>query len=213
MATRHIGIALALAAAAARAAPTDEEARFTAAIAEFEKGLGGDSSANERAHDAFEQLVAAQPARPLYLAYLGASSAVLGRDAWAPWTKMKRTEDGLALLEKSLALAGAQGEADAQAADTGLRVRLIAATTFLAVPSLFHRFEAGKATLQVALASPALAHAPPEVHARLLYQSALAARREERRDDEKAALVKLSEVWPSSPLASAAQKRLAELGR
>jgi hypothetical protein len=187
----------------------DEPTTLAAARAEFLRGRAGDGAAVERANHMLEQLAAAHSGDPLVLAYYGASFALLGRDAWAPWSKAKYTEKGLAILDKAVAMI--TPELDRTPA--GIETRLVASATFLVVPGMFHHFEAGKACVREALASPAFAAAPAEVRADLLMQSAAVARKEERAADEADALERAIAAAPEAPVVAPARRRLAEVGR
>lgn len=167
--------------AAATAAPEDD---FAAAESWFQKAQAGDKAAVEEAVTRFERLAALDtPQAPLFQAYLGAAQAMQGRDAWMPWNKMKATERGLSNLDKALRrLAPRHDAALLRGVPVSVETRLVAVTTFIAVPELFHRFDAAKAVLRDALASPALAAAPPEVRAALEHQAALAAARQPKQE-------------------------------
>lgn len=182
---------------------------FDAARREFLAGRGGDSAAVERANHLFEQLAATSGDDPLVLAYWGASYALLGRDAWAPWTKAKQVEKGLAILDKAVALV----TPELDRGPLGLETRLVASATYLQVPAMFHHFEAGKACVRAALASPAFAAAPAEVRADVLVQSAAVARQEDRQQDELAALEQAVAAAPDGAVSRRAKERLAEVRR
>ncbi len=187
---------------------------FLAAQAEFQRGLGGDGGASQRANAQFLKLVEADPANPLYLAYLGSTFALLGRDAWAPWTKMRQTEKGLGLLDKALALlTPAHDQQAVRGVPMSEEVRLSAASTFLAVPGFMNRTTAGRLAIADALRSPAFAATPGPVRAQLLLQAALLAQKDKKPSDEAEALKQALAAWPEGPTASKARARLAELGQ
>lgn len=174
MSLRWIPLALAL--TAAGPAPAGEAEDFAAAEALFQKAAAGDGSATEPAVAHFTRLATADAAAaPLYQAYLGAAQALEGRDAWMPWTKLKATERGLASLDKALRrLEARHDQVWVRQVPVSVETRLVAATTFLAVPGFFNRLDAARDALKAALASPAFAAAPPAVQARLRQQQALA---------------------------------------
>ncbi len=189
-----------------------DAAPFVAAQAEFEHGLAGDEAANERAHQQFQQLVDQEPANPLYLAYLGSTFTLLGRAAWAPWTKMRLAEKGLALIDKALALLRPAHDTDTvRGVPVSEEVRLTAASTFLAVPGFMNRTEPARLVLGDALASPAFAATPAPVRAQLLTQQALLARRDGKAREEAEALRQAVAAWPDGATAAPAQQRLKEL--
>lgn len=200
-----------LAAPALRAAmPAD----FTAAEALFQKAAANDSAATDEAVARFGKLAASDsPLAPLFLAYLGAAQAMQGRDAWMPWNKMRATERGLDTLEKAVRRLEPRHEHElARGAPVAIEARLVAATTFIAVPSMFNRYDLGKQTLRDALASPAYASAPAELRARLHQQAALAAARDKNPREEAAHLKQALDAAPGGSTAEAARRRLQELG-
>jgi hypothetical protein len=184
------------------------------AQADFDRGRGGDTAALDRAADAFKDLSMKDPANPLLLAYFGAATTLQAKNAWAPWNKMKYAEGGLGSLDKALALL--QPDDDRRVVGglpVGLGTRMLAVTTFLSVPDMFHRFETGKDVLRQALAAPAFPSAAPALRAQLVMQSALVAQKEDRRDAELAQLKQVVALAPGTPVAQRAATRLKELGQ
>ena len=96
-------------------------------------------------------------------------------------------------------------------ASVALETRLVAATTFIAVPALLHRFDDGKAILRAAFASPAFAAAPPGLRAGLHRQAALAAARDNQGQEEAAQWSLAVAAEPAGEIAAAGRKRLQEL--
>jgi hypothetical protein len=203
-----------LALAAAPAALADVSGDFAAAEAVFQKAAANDTGATPDAVRRFEQLAAADsPQTPLFTAYLGAAQTLQGRDAWMPWTKMRATERGLNTLEKALRRLEPRHDRElARGTPVSIEVRLVAATTYIAVPSMFNRYDQGKQALRDAFASPAFAAAPAEVRARLHQQAALAAGRDKNPRDEANHLKQALEAAPAGAIAEAARRRLQELG-
>jgi hypothetical protein len=162
---------------------------------------------------AFEALSATpSPHGPLYLAYLGAARSIEGRDAWMPWNKLKLTERGLDTLDKALkGLEPRHDQVMMEGNPVSIEVRLVAVSTFFAVPDLFKRSDQARKILREAMASPAFPAAAAEVRARLYRQSAAIAGREGRREDEAAYLQKLLEALPTGHLADEARRRLSEM--
>jgi hypothetical protein len=207
-------IASLLALSAAAPARADLAADFAGAEAVFQKAAAKDSSATDDAVRRFEQLSAADsPLSPLFTAYLGAAQALQGRDAWMPWTKMRATERGLDTLEKALRRLEPRHDRELmRGAPVSIEVRLVAVTTFIAVPSMFNRYDQGKQALRDAFASPAYAAAPADIKARLHQQAALAAGRDKNPGEEAAHLKQALEAAPAGAIAEAARRRLQELG-
>lgn len=145
-------------ASAAMAVP---EPQFQSAFKEFVQASAGERSAIERAAEAFSGLVRSEPSNPVLLAYAGAATAMKAGTAWLPWKKMGFAEDGLAQLDKALALLTPAHNAPVQNGTPGvLEVKFVAANTFLAVPGFMHRQERGTKLLGEVLSSPLLANAP-----------------------------------------------------
>lgn len=162
---------------AAAAAANADAAAFDAAGAAFNKALAGDGSASQ-AVKAFEGLAAPDsPEAPLYRAYLGAAQALQGREAWLPWNKFRATERGLDTLDKALRqVSPAHDKVLVRGTPVGLEVRLVAASTFVAIPDVvFHRADRGRQLLEDVARSPLYAGAPAEFRARV--EAALAASR------------------------------------
>lgn len=139
----------------------------------FLAASAGNGAATDDAVRRFQDLAAAAPPErlPLFLAYLGAAQTLQGRDAWMPWNKVHATESGLGSLDKALRLLKTSGVPLQEALET----RLEAATTFLALPTMFNRFDAGKDLVKTALADPAFPTAPVEIRARIHLQAAVVA--------------------------------------
>ena len=192
-----------------------QEDDFAAAESVFEKALAGDGGATDEAVARFGRLAAADsPYAPLFQAYLGAAQTLQGRDAWMPWNKMRATERGLGTLDKALRRLEPRHDALSlrRQAPVSLETRLVAASTFIAVPDMFHRFDAGKAVLRTALASPAIAAAPPALRAALHRQAALAAAHDKRPREEAAQWRLAIAADPDGAIAAAARRRLQEIG-
>ena len=145
----------------ASAAMAIPEPQFQSAFKEFLQASAGERSAIERAAEAFSGLVRSEPSNPVLLAYAGAATAMKAGTAWLPWKKMGFAEDGLAQLDKALALLTPAHNAPVQNGTPGvLEVKFVAANTFLAVPGFMHRQERGAKLLGEVLGSPLLANAP-----------------------------------------------------
>lgn len=152
-----------LAVGLAHAAP---EAQFQPAFATFMQAADGNTSAIDKAADEFAALLKTEPANPVLLAYTGAATSMKANTTWLPWKKMAHAEDGLAQLDKALAMLTPAHNAVVQNGTPGnLEVRLVAANTFLAVPGFMNRHERGVKLVKDLLASPALATAPKEFQA------------------------------------------------
>ncbi len=110
-------------------------------------------------------------------------------------------------------LSRAHDQAGVRGVPLSVETRLVAASTFLALPSRFHRFEDGKTVLAAALVSPASEHLPAPVRAELKNQASIVARKEKRYADEAESLRSVLALQADGPLAQQARARLKELGR
>lgn len=166
---RSAGVSVALVASAATlpsSAWAVPESQFQPAFSLFMQAGTGDASALDKAADAFAALLKAEPANPVLLAYSGAATSMKANTTWLPWKKMAYAEDGLAQLEKALAMLTPAHNAVVQNGTPGqLEVKLVAANTFLAVPGFMNRNERGVKLVKDLLASPVLGSTPAEFQA------------------------------------------------
>lgn len=141
-------------------------ADFAQATATFRRASDGDSAAIAPALAQFTALLQGRPDDPLLLAYTGAATAMQARTTLLPWKKMRHAEDGLAQIDRALALLTPAHDAELhRGVPVALETRLTAAGTFLALPSLFHRGERGRRLIDDVLRHPAFATTPAEFQA------------------------------------------------
>lgn len=215
--TRHHGVmTLAIAALAllaclatphASAAP---EPAFQSAFRQFNSASAGDTAAVDKAADAFDALLKAEPANPVLMAYAGAATAMKAGTTMVPWKKMSYAEDGLALLDKALAMLTPAHDAPVQHGTPGaLEVKFIAANTFLAVPGFMNRGARGTKLLNEVLASPLFASAPLPFKGQVWMRAAALATKEQRTADAKRHLNEV--IMQGAPQAEAAKAKLAQV--
>ena len=160
------------------------DAAFDSAFRHFIVASGGDKSAVDPAADAFDALLKAEPANPVLMAYAGAAGAMRAGTTSLPWKKMGYAEDGLALLDKSLAMLTPAHDAPIQHSTPGsLEVRFVAANAFLAVPPFMNRAARGAKLLDEVLASPLFANAPLPFQGNVWMRAAALAAKEQRPAD------------------------------
>lgn len=153
------------------------DAEFVHAHTQFLAARGGDNAAIDIAAERFDALLRAEPAHPLLLAYAGSATALRAKTALWPWKKMGHAEDGLARIDKALALLQpAHDRTLARGVPVSLETRFVAASTFLGLPSMFNRSARGQRLLAEVLASPLLAKAPPGFQDAVRAQAAQATR-------------------------------------
>lgn len=174
-------LAVLAAASQARAAP---EAEFQSAFHQFSQASAGDGSAIDKAADGFASLLKAEPGNPVLMAYAGASEAMKARNTVLPWKKMGHAEDGLALVDKALALLTPAHDAALQHGTPGsLEVRFVAANTFLAMPGFMNRGARGTRLLGEVLQSPLFASAPLPFQGTVWMLAASMATKDKRPED------------------------------
>ncbi len=159
---RRHGVALFAALALnAGAGAAVSEPQFQAAFQQFQLAMKGDDGAIEQAAESFGRLAQAEPADPVLLAYAGAATAMKARSALMPWKKMGYAEDGLAQIDKALALLQpAHDQLLHRGTPASLETRFVAANTFLGMPPMFNRQARGAALLEQVLNSPLFAQSP-----------------------------------------------------
>jgi hypothetical protein len=186
------------------------DAAFDAAYRTFAKAAAGDDSAIDAAASAFESLRAAEPGNPVVTAYAGASATLLAKTALAPLKKMSLSEDGLALLDKSLAMLSPAHDAPIEHGTPGsLEVRFVAANTFLGVPSFMNRGARGRKLLDEVLASPLFDKSPLPFQGNVWMRAAELAAKDGRADDARRWLNEI--VSRNAPQADRARAMLKEL--
>ena len=214
-ALRSRATALLLAAAAlltpfAPAMAAAKDAAVAAALAEFQRALGGQQASIEPAAEQFATLSKAEPTNPVLRAYAGASTAMRASTTLLPWKKLNHAEDGLALVDKALAqLTPAHDAPMYRHVPASLEVRFTAAGTFLAMPAMFNRHERGLKLLDEVAKSPLMASAPPPFQGVVWMRAGQEAAKAQRTAEARDWFRKVSSS--GAPQAAAAQARLKEL--
>lgn len=148
---------------------------WQAAQADFQRANAGELGAAADAAEKFSKLLASEPTNPLLLAYLGSAQSLQGRDAWAPWKKMKFVEAGLADIDRALALLKPEhAQAPAGGVSVASEVKLTAASTFLGLPGFFNRADAGAKLANELAAQPGFATMPERYRSAVLKLTAKA---------------------------------------
>lgn len=192
------------------AAHAASEAAIEDAYRQFHAASRGEAGATERAAEAFAALLQAEPANPWVMAYAGASTAMQAGTTLLPWKKMGYAEDGLALIDKALALlAPAHESARMHNTPVALEVRYVAASSFLAVPGFMNRGARGSKLLAEVLASPQLATAPLGFRGTVWLRAGRLAQAEQRPAEARRWFETV--VQSGAPQADAARARLQEI--
>jgi hypothetical protein len=196
----------ALSGAAATAWSADASA-YAPAEAQFQRAREGDKNAVETAAKLWAEQAAAHPTDPLAKAYSGAATALQATTTMLPWRKMSYAEDGLALIDKALAMLSPAHDQDLyRGVPLSLETRFVAANTFLGLPGMFNRGARGAKLLDEVLKSPLLASAPLGFQAAVWMTAANEAVKAQHADEAKALWQKV--VASGAPQAAAAQAKL-----
>jgi hypothetical protein len=194
-------------AAALASAAAPAEAGYAAALAQFNRALGGDDGAIADSLAQWRALMAADPVNPVYRTYAGAATSMQARATAFPWKKMAYVDDGMALIDKALAqLTPAHDSQRVGNVPASLLVRFTAAGTFNALPAMFNRGDRGARLMDEVLKSPLLAASPLGFQGAVWLRAADDASRAQRADEAKQWLQKLASS--GAPQAAQAQARL-----
>jgi hypothetical protein len=179
--SRFLMLALPRTLLASASAQNPPDPAVEAAIQGFRTAPAADSGTLTRSAEALQRLVGQHPVDPRLLAYTGAATARLSRTTLLPWKKMRHAEDGLAQLDKALALIRPEHEqAPAGGVPPALETRLVAANTFLAMPGMFNRGARGEKLLAELLNLPTLATAPAAFRSAVFFLAGEHARQTDR---------------------------------
>lgn len=177
-------LALCLSFGATHAATTD--AQFQSAFQTFQAAQDGDSAALEASADQFHALLKADPGHPMLMVYAGAATSLKARSTFMPWKKIGYAEDGLALIDKGLALLQpAHDTALLNRSPVSLQARFTAASTFLNLPAFFNRNARGVKLLADVQSSPLLSQATPGFQGAVLLRAGQQAAKEFRNADAR----------------------------
>jgi len=195
---------------AAPAACAADAVGFEAAFAQFQRAMAGDDDAIDGAARQFAGLAAADPADPVLQAYSGAATALQARAALLPWKKMSYADEGLARIDKALALLQPAHDTPLHRQTPGsLEARFVAASTFLGMPAMFNRRARGQRLLDEVLQSPLFASSPLPFRGSVWLRAGVAAAADNRAADARRWFEQV--VASGAPQAAAAQAKLKEL--
>jgi len=179
-------LALSLAGIGTHSLAAAPEAQLQAAMQQFQAAAKGDTNAVDKSADTFAELLKAEPGNPLLMAYLGASTTMRATTTMLPWRKMSYAEDGLAHLDKALAMLRAEHDVPQPGhVAVSLETRFTAISTFLAMPAMFNRGPRGAKLLHELLASPQFAQAPLPFQGAVWMRAAKYAEQDKRTDDAR----------------------------
>ncbi|MFI4932355.1 MAG: hypothetical protein ACHP83_19080 [Burkholderiales bacterium] len=195
---------------AAKPACAADATSFEAAFAAFQRAAAGDEGAIDPAVKQFASLAEADPADPVMLAYSGAATALQARAAMLPWKKMSYADEGLARIDKALALLQpAHDTLLHRGTPASLEARFVAANTFIGMPAMFNRGARGRSLLEQVLQSPLLATSPLPFRGSVWLRAGVAAAADNRPADARRWFEQV--VASGAPQAATAQAKLKEL--
>lgn len=158
---------------------SDPDPELTEAREVFLLAVDGDRRAVRDATQRFRALSRTHPREPVYLAYLGASTTLQGRDASNNLDKRRLTDDGLRDIDRALDLLSKDAD---RSSPRYLDTLLVAANSFIHVPSFFNRHDQGRQLLDEILAHPTFDAMAPGFQAATYLAAALVAQGD--RDEE-----------------------------
>jgi hypothetical protein len=195
----------------AAAADAPSQADIDSATVTLERAMDGDEASIGPAAEQFARLLAQSPADPLLMVYSGAATALRADATLLPWRKMRFAEDGLAQIDKALALlTSAHDTPRSDGTPVALETRFVAASTFLSLPGFFNRRARGERLLKDVMASPMLGSAALSFRGAVWLRAGLQAIEDKRKDDARRWLSQV--VASNAPQAAAARARLKEMG-
>ena len=184
-----------------------DDANFEPAFQHFMRASAGDKDAVDKAADEFAALLKAEPTSPVLMAYAGAAVGMKAGTTAMPWKKMGYAEDGLAQIDKALAMLTLAHDAPMQHGTPGsLEVKYIAANTYLAVPGFMNRGARGSKLLNEVMANPLFAAAPLPFKGQVWMRAATLAAKEERSADAQRLWNEV--IAEGAPQAEAAKAKL-----
>ncbi len=141
----------------------------------FLQGVDGDKHAVRNAIQRFRSLSQRHPEDPVYVAYLGASITLQGRDAQNGINKQRFTEEGLEQIDHALKMLS---DGKVVPSYRRLDTQLVAANSFIYIPSFFNRYDRGKRLLHEILEDSNFDEMAPGFKAAAYFTAALVARGE-----------------------------------
>lgn len=208
--TRTAAVAAVLALSATAWAVPD--AQFVPLFDQFELVNNGDNSKLEKVADGFAALLKSEPTNPVLMAYAGTTTAMKSNTTMLPWKKMSYAEDGMAMLDKAIAMLTPEHDKPIQHATPGsLEVKLLAAKTFLSVPGFMNKGPRGAKLASDLIASPLLATAPVGFQGVVWLTAGEVAASEKRTEEARKHFNKVIEL--KAPQADAARAHLAKLAQ
>jgi hypothetical protein len=131
-----------------------------------------DKGAVREATQRFRELSQKYPQEAVFVAYIGACESLQGRDAPNYIEKQRKTEEGLGDINRALKMLSAGADRNSP---QYLDALLVAANTFIHVPSFFNRYDDGRRLVQEILNYPTFDGMAPGYKAAAYMAAALVA--------------------------------------
>lgn len=187
------------------------DTQFVPLFDQFNVINNGDDSKLEQVADGFAALFKTEPTNPVLMAYVGTTIAMKANTTMLPWKKMSFAEDGMAMLDKALAMLTPAHDAPIQHSTPGsLEVKLLAAKTFLAVPGFMNKAARGAKLIGEITASPLLAQAPAGFQGEVWFTAGEVAASQKRSEEARKHFNRVIELKATQ--ADAARAQLGKLG-
>ncbi|NOR51208.1 MAG: hypothetical protein GQ470_01185 [Gammaproteobacteria bacterium] len=179
---------------------------------DYKRAVDGESGARDRVKDLLLKLKSEEPKNPLVMVYLGSTYTLEGRDAWMPWTKMRKTERGLDIMDRAMNMGrGHTGKLDYLDRETDIEIKTICAINFTQVPKMFGRFGQGLELMESIVEDQRYANFSAEQKAEFLYYMGDAAANDERSDDARRYIREALELGLDKGLSARAAEIIEEL--
>jgi hypothetical protein len=200
-------IATALFSAPSPLQAADIESELSEARQVFLQGVDGDKHAVRDATNRFRSLSLNYPKEPVFVAYFGACMTLQGRDAPNGINKQRLTEEGLGKIDFAL-----QQLADDKNMPSirRLDIKLVAANSFIYIPSFFNRYDRGKRLLKEILEDPDFNKMAPGFKSASYFAAAMVAQGDGNKSEQRQYLELAVSTDPQGRNAQFASKMLEE---
>lgn len=178
-------------------------------LAHYEAAASGNSDATEKAFEGLTKLRERNPDSALVITVLGSTETMMARDSFIPWRQLKYLEKGMAQIDKGISMLQPQDAVNTfQGVPITLWVKNTAGCTYVEVPKMFNRLEAGYKLLTDALQSEEVATLPFEKLASTYMCAGSAAKKLDDMDSARKYLQTIVEKMPGTEEAKQASELL-----
>ncbi|PSW05231.1 tetratricopeptide repeat protein [Photobacterium lipolyticum] len=181
-------------------------------MASYAQAIQGDTSSTEKTFDLLTALQKEHPRSALINTVLGSTETMMGRDAWTPWNKMEYVDKGLSRMDKAVKLLQADDHKETfEGTPVSLWVKTTVGCTFIEMPEMFHRLDAGYQLLENMIKSEEVKPLPFAMKAYAYFCAGKAASLAGEPEAAQRYLNTLLANVPGSPQAIEAKALLAEI--